>query len=390
MESKVDVAIIGAGIAGTSIAYALADRGAKTAIFDKRSFGAGNSGKSSGLVRHFYSTELAMKMTKLARETWSNFASKIGEPLAFYRNRMVVLPREEMRDGIEKVAVYMKKNRLKCSFLTRSSLRKALPGSVLDDVSFGFLDAEAGYVSDPLLAVTTLGRVAQRLGAHYHPFTKVTGIDVADGRVRGVITDKGRVEANCVVNAAGSGARELGKVIGIDLPISSERQQIVVVKPTKKMSATYPTVIDYIKNIYVRPEISGSVIIGSGERGVPANPDNFNEGAENGSVELLMRLGAERFQFLKHARILRAYAGLYDVTPDDYPIIGELESVKGFVNACGFSHGFKLGPAVGKVVSELILDRDYQSIDLTPLKFERFERHELIKPFLGKSGGGTG
>jgi sarcosine oxidase subunit beta len=303
---------------------------------------------------------------------------------------MVVFPRGEMRDGIQKVAAYMKKNKLKHRFLTKAGLRRAAPGSLLNDVPFGFLDAEAGYVSDPTTAVTTIGRVAQRLGVEYHPFTTVVGFDVADGRVRAIITPSGRIEFSHVVNAAGSGAKQLARLIGVDLPISSERQQIVVVKPNKKIPSTYPTVIDYIKNIYVRPEINDTIIIGNGERGVPVNPNDFNEEAEDGAVESLTRLAAERFSFIRNAKVHRAYAGLYDVTPDDYPIIGELENVKGFINACGFSHGFKLGPAVGKAVSELILDGKYRTIDLSPLRFERFERHELIKPFLGKSGGGTG
>ncbi len=390
MHGKFDVAVIGAGIAGSSTAYYLAKKGAKVALFDKRTFASGNTGKSSALVRHFYSTELAMKMTKLARETWANFERDVGEPLTFLRNSMVVLAKDEMKDAFNKVAKYMEKNSLKSRFLPSDELRKLLPGTVTDDVSLAFHDIEAGYVSDPVLAVAIFTRVTQRLGGVFHPWTRVTGIRLHNNSVKGVVTDNGVIRADYVVNAAGSGARAVGKMAGIDLPISSERQQIVVLRPREKVERTYPTVIDYINGFYARPEINGSMIIGRGDRGTSVRNEAFNEGSEPEEVEVLCQRASRRFPFLRGASIVRAYAGLYDVTPDEYPIIGEVEKFNGFVNACGFSHGFKLGPAVGLAVSELILDGRYGSLDLTPLNYERFKRRKLIRTFLGHRGGGTG
>jgi len=253
--------------------------------------------------------------------------------------------------------------------LSAEEVKQAWPYLNVSDVKGGTFGPKDGY-ADPYQVAMGFANSARKLSVRIVEKTSVIGIKLKGGRVQGVETTKGPVFSPVVVNVAGPWAGEVGKMAGLDLPVNPYRRQVFITKAFDGIPKPVPMIIDQDLTFYFRGEDPG-VLMGMSD---PDEPSSFNLSVDRNFMEKVIAAAIHRAPLLEKAEILRGWAGLYEVTPDDNPIIGEISGVKGFFCAVGFSgHGFQQGPAVGLLLSQLILDGQTE-FDLKPFALERFGR----------------
>ncbi|MFB6069511.1 MAG: NAD(P)/FAD-dependent oxidoreductase [Halanaeroarchaeum sp.] len=376
-----DVIVIGGGIVGLASGYYLSRRGASVIVFEKESLGNGSTERSAGGIRRQFSTPVNVSLSKASVPVWEYFEETFGVDIEFRRNGYLFLARSaETADTFSDIVTMQNDLDVPTRLLARSAVADLVPALHGDRFEAGmYLDTD-GFV-DPHLA---LQGIAQSLpaGAELHTHTPVTDVLVTDGEVTGVIAGGERFEADFVVNAAGPWGRDVAQMAGIDLPAYPRRRRILVADPEIPIPETVPLVIDLDTGLYFRPEREGTALVGGhvgGSDDPDQNPDRFTEtvGMEytHSALETASEVAA---YFGPETAVIRGWAGLYSLTPDRHPIIEE--TLPGFVSAIGFSgHGFQHGPAVGKLVTELVFDGEASLVDVSRLSSDRFDRGDLIE-----------
>ena len=213
---------------------------------------------------------------------------------------------------------------------------------------------------------------AKRNGVTILKDTEALRINREKGSIKGVETSRGFIETDKVLNAAGGWAREIGKIAGLDLPVFSERHEILVTEPVN--SILDPMVMSFSYNIYCQQSPHGSFIMGYGPEN-EAHNHRINSSCD--FLETMSKKATWLLPPLKKLRIVRQWAGSYNISPDKQPIVCESKYLKGFYMAIGFSgHGFMLSPSIGIYLTSLILE-EKPPFDVT-LDLGRFERNEII------------
>jgi glycine/D-amino acid oxidase-like deaminating enzyme len=218
------------------------------------------------------------------------------------------------------------------------------------------------------------------MGVSYRSGTRVTSLRVAGGRVVGVDTDAGPIDAPMVVMATGPWSRPLLAQVGFDLPVEPEFHEVAILRNPKTLPDSGPACIDSILAVYFRSEIGGFTLVGGfyGKRGI--DPDDYPQSASADALVALAEGVARRIPLLEDARLARGITGVYDMSPDARPILGEVPGVAGLHVVAGFSGmGFKISPAVGLVLSELLLDSKGRTVDITCFRPGRFAEGRPIK-----------
>ncbi|MBM4423900.1 MAG: FAD-binding oxidoreductase [Chloroflexi bacterium] len=384
MNQTADVVIIGGGIMGASTAFRLAERGVKVTLVEKSFLAGGSTGKSSAIVRQHYSNETTACMALYSLRIFQNFSEIVGGECGFAQTGFVALAAAKDREGLIANVQLQQGVGINTKMLSRAELREMAPGMAdLDSVAAAY-EPEGGY-ADPSLTTASFGEAAKRLGAKILQETEVTGVIMQSGRAKGVVTNKGEISAGAVVNAAGPWGARVAKMIGVDLPIQPCRVQVSFFeappdeKPAPHVFADFPNVT------YFRPETGGMTLIGSidpSEANAHVDPDHHNERVD---FDFIVEMGtqlAKRFPCMERGNSRGGYAAVYDVTPDWHPVIDEVPAGSGFFIAAGHSgHGFKLGPAVGAMVADMITGDETE--DLNPAMF-RFGRYAEGKPVRGR------
>jgi sarcosine oxidase subunit beta len=227
--------------------------------------------------------------------------------------------------------------------------------------------------ANPFHVVQAYANAAKRLGVEIYTHTEVTGIKTENGKILGVVTNKGEIATNKIVNTAGAYAQVIGEMAGVKIPSYSERHQILVTEPVNPVLG--PMVMSFSLNIYVQQTPHGSLIMGYGD---PNEPHSYSTDSSWDFMEEMARKTTKLLPLLKDLRVVRQWAGLYDMTEDRQPILGGHPDLDGFYMSCGYSgHGFMLGPVAGLLMAEYILGEE-TSIDISKLDVGRFERGELV------------
>ena len=375
MKSSADVVIIGGGVVGCSIAYNLARLGVKDIVLLEKNFlASGATGRCGAGVRQQWGTEMNCR---LARESMKIFEN-MNEILETKRDIELKQEGYLLVAYSDKEMEQFKKNiRLQHSLdipsrlITPGEAREIVPYLNTEKMVGGAFCPTDGH-ANPFLVTQAYAEAAERLGVEINTYTQVTDISREKGKIVGVETDRGFIATDKVVNAAGGYSQVIGQMVGLDLPVYSERHQILVTEPVEKMQG--PMVMSFSYNIYCQQSPHGSFIMGFGD---PNEPRDFNI---NSSWDFLEEM-AEKVTWLlpplKHLQVIRQWAGLYNITPDRQPILCQSEEVPGFYMAIGFSgHGFMISPMVGIVMAEMITEQEL-SMELK-LDVGRFERDEMI------------
>lgn len=363
MGRKHDIVIIGAGIVGTSIACHLALLGRlDVAVIEKGpSPGLGSTAKAAGGIRAQFSSDINIELSKLSLERFERFSSEIGVDVPFTQaGYLWIATRPDEMKLFEANAARQRGHGLDIEILDRGGVAAKAPYARTDDVLGGVFHARDGYAS-PADYVMGYHKKAKELGVAFHFEHEVTG-----RRGRTILTTKGEFEAERVVLAAGAWTGRLGELLGFDLPIRPVRRQCFTTEPFPELPHPIPMTVDYTSGVYLHSE-SGGVLAGKAD---PDEPPGFNETVDDAFIERIAELAVARVPALERATLRTSWAGLYEVTPDHHPLIGEIG--EGCWVAAGFSgHGVMHAPATGALMAELLLT-GRASIDLSSLRPARF------------------
>jgi sarcosine oxidase subunit beta len=217
---------------------------------------------------------------------------------------------------------------------------------------------------------------ARRLGVTILEETPATGIDIDDGRVTGVRSGASRVATPLVICCAGPQTNAVGRLAGLDLPVLPYRRMSFITEPFDRVPPTVPMTIEFAKSLYFHPESHGFLFGMSNNDEPPSEDKTVDEDWMYTTIEALV----ERAPVFADATVLRGWAGFYEITPDDNPLLGRVEELDGFIVAAGFSgHGFMQGPAIGRVIAEMVLDGAAHTIDVSAFRPSRFAEGKLLQ-----------
>lgn len=380
LPQTADIVILGAGVMGASIAFHLARRNAgRIVVVEKDHVGRGGSGRSSALVRMHYSYPAEVRLALLSLRMFENWRGLVGEPGDFRKTGFVriVHPNETAR---LRQNVTMQQNLgVNVRLINRQELQELEPDWNVDEVELAAYEPDSGYGDGAGVANDFLAR-ARDLGVSYSPRTQATSFLVENGAVCGVMTNQGKLSASIVVCATGPWTRPLFQQIGYDLPIETEYHQVAILKNAPGMKGGGCACIDSVSATYFRSDGQDKFLIGDfyGQRG--ADPDNFPQRASDDGLEEIIERASQRIPKLENAEVMRGVTGIYDMTPDCRPLLGEVPGVRGLHVCAGFSGmGFKISPAIGLVMCELILDGGGKAVDITAFRPSRFAENQPIK-----------
>ncbi len=376
-----DVVVIGGGVMGTSIAFNLARRRAgRVVLLEKATVCSGTSAKSSAIVRTHYTIRPTAQMALLARGIFERWADEVGGESGFVRTGMLFVGPPESRDRVERTLRMNQEVGIEASLIGPDDVRHISPHLRIPEGAAVVWEPRSGYGS-PHEVASSFARRFTELGGELRQSTPVTGIDTHGGRVRAVRTPRGDITAGHVVIAAGPWARPVGRLAGLDLPVTPSRESIVTLRPTFDWSPVHPVTGDLANEVYLRPETGGLILVGSTrDTIVPGDPDVYEDrpGADH-TTEVVTRL-ARLMPGAASAAITGGWSGMYEVSPDWNPIMGTAAGVTGLHYAVGFSgHGFKLSPVVGILMAEQVLDGRARTVDITPYRLERFQEGQELR-----------
>ena len=381
MRKVADVVIIGGGVIGISIAYHLAKLGGKDIVILEREamLGLGSTGKCAGGIRQQFSTEVNIRLAMESVRFFENFQAELeADPEFRQRGYLFLATTPEDAATFQQNVALQRILGLKVDVLTPQQARELLPALNVEDVLLATYCPTDGY-ADPHGVLQGFAKGARRLGVEICLDTEATAIELEQGRVRAVVTKKGRIETPVAVDAAGPWMASVGRMVGVDLPVQPYRRQIFVTHPFPAIPDPVPMVIDFKPSFYFRKEGPG-ILMGMTDN---AEPSSFNTNVDWNFLEQVVEKAVHRAPILEQAGFMDGWGGLYEVTPDDNPILGPLPEVEGFYCAGGFSgHGFMLAPATGRAIAQLILqgrsDIDISSLGIARLREGREFREKQV------------
>src|SRR5882762_9911060 len=384
MTETADVVIIGSGIVGSSVAYHLAEAGCTNVLVLEREAhqGKGSTGKSMGGVRAQFSTPVNIQMSRYSIEFFSRFDEVVGHPADYRAHGYLFCATNERH------LEYLKTNRERqlalgvknVELVSPADIAKFVPQLRVDDILGGTFCQTDGFV-DPHSVMMGFMLKARERGVRLWLDTQVTGIEVeraAGTGVTGVMTSRGFVSTRIVVNAAGPWAAQVARLAGAELPVEPLRRQLVPTEPFDGLPKRFPMVIDMSTGFHFRREGKGILLAWND----PAETPGFKTEFDPTFVEKILTHAASRVPCLAEAEVnpRRAWAGLYEMTPDHHAIIGPAPNVAGLYFVNGFSgHGVMHSPASGRITADLILRGHSDLIDVNVLSAERFATNRLLE-----------
>ncbi len=378
MSNTADVIIIGGGVQGASLAFHLSVRGVKATVLEKQFVGAGATGRSSGLVRMHYDTEVEARLAWESFQYFRNWKELVGGECGFTRTGFIQIVSAAQADQLKANVAMHQRIGIPVVIITADDVRRLAPAFATDDFEFAAYEPESGYAM-PSDTANALMTAARQRGARLVQGEAVTGVKIEGGKVAGVETTAGVYAAPVVVNAAGAWAGQINKMVGLDVPYDTWRHDTLFVARPAELGPSHPTVIDFPQEMYFRPE-GGLTLVGL-EDGNPLgeSPDGDADHAKPGFVERAIDRVCLRIPAMEHGRLHSAHGGYDGITPDQHPLLGAA-GPDGFYLDCGYSGtGFKTAPATGLCLAELILDGAARTVDISSLTPSRFAEGRPIK-----------
>ena len=376
-----DAIIIGGGIVGSSVAYHLTEAGCRSVLVIEREThqGKGSTGKSMGGVRAQFATSVNIRMSLYSIQFFSAFDQVMGHP-ADYRPQGYLFVATS-----ERHLAYLRENYCKqvdaglksVQLLNAGDVSGIAPEIRSDDIVGGSFCSTDGFV-DPHSVMMGFMLKAMERGVTLLRDAEVTGIR-RDGRgVCGVDTSQGFIEGRTVVNAAGAWAGNVARLAGVDLPVTPLRRMLVPTEPFDRVSHQSPMVVDMATGFHYRPEGLGLLLAWNDPEETPGFKTNFDPAF----IEKVLTRGVDRLPCLNEAEVnpKRAWAGLYEMTPDHHSVLGPVRDLPGFFLANGFSgHGVMHSPATGRILADLIVHGKSDVVDTELLSFDRFASGRLLE-----------
>lgn len=368
------VLVVGGGLEGLSIACGLAERDCDVTVLERGELCSAGTAKSSGVIRFHYTVR------SLAAMAWYSVAEheRFGAETGFHQVGYVIGVGSENEAALVRNVAMHQELGIDARILDHDGVRELWPAAYLDDFAAFAYEPRAGY-GDAYQTGMAYARMAREKGAtirRHAPVAAITtspaGVELATGE---------RLAADMVVLAAGPWSPALAATVGVELPIRPQREQVVLVRPGRVSLYPSPVFGDLVSLQYIKPEASGELLWGNADHRNPeyVDPDDYSNEVDS---EVVVEKMAHRFPELPDPRITSGYAGIYDVTPDFNPIIDRVDD--GLFVAAGFSgHGFKLSPAIGRLVADMVVDGATGIPHVNPYDF-RLGRFADDAPLVGE------
>lgn len=392
--TRADIVIIGGGIIGVNIAYQLAIRGStNVVILERETVASGSSGRATGGIRQQFADELdirfAVESVRFYEQFTREYASGPGQkqPPPFHQYGYLFLcTTPESWQAMQQYVALQQALGVPTDLLSPAQVKQRIPQLIVDDVVGATFCPTDGY-SDTQAMTEALASAALSRGVSIHEHTPVTGIRVEHGQVQAVETPAETFVTPLVINAAGAYAALVARLAGIpDLPVRPLRRQLYLTEAFAGLPMDVPMVVDLSTGFHFRRR-NGSVVL---TMPLPTSPEDeqlsqtlapeaFALTVDETFLPQLQVEARRRCPPLAGAPIARAWSGLYEMTPDEHPVLGKTE-VEGFLCACGFSgHGFMHAPMAARLLAELILDGASTTLDIAQFSLERFRAGKLLQ-----------
>jgi len=381
VNSTAEVVIIGSGIVGSSIAYQLTKAGCRDVVVLEREShqGKGSTGKSMGGVRAQFSTPVNIRMSLFSIPFFRDFEAALGHPSGYRPQGYLFVATAQkhldyLRANFEKQVAH---GLTTAQLVQRDDVVRMVPQLRSDDILGGSFCSTDGFV-DPYSVMTGFMLRAMDQGARLERDAEVIAIDRDSKGIAAVKTARETISTRIAVDCAGAWSAGIAKMVGIDLPVEPLRRMLVPTEPFDKVAHTAPMTIDMSTGFHFRPEGRGLLMAWNDPDETPGFKTHF----ERSFVEKILTRAVDRVPVFEELEVnpSRAWAGLYEMTPDHHPILGAAPGVPGFFFANGFSgHGVMHSPATGKILADLILKGSTDLIDARLLNFERFAEGRQIE-----------
>ena len=370
-ERFTEVAIIGGGVIGASIAAHLAERKVgRVVVFEREdALGTGSTAKAAGGVRLQFTTAANVALSRYSMEEIRNFKERTGVDADFVQDGyLFLLDSEEDLARFSETAAVQRELGAPVEVITPDEARRVLPGIEIGDLVGATFCPEDG-VATPAALVAGYAALARREGVELRRGCEVTAAAVADGGGFSFVAGGERWECEWLVNAAGPWAGQVGALLGVDVPVLPVRRQFFTTEPLSWVPKKMPLTIDWGTGVYMHLH-SGGMLIGNSD---PDEPPGFSQTPDLDYLAGVWEDATRRLPRVENAVMKTLNAGLYEVSPDHNAILGPVPGLPRFVLANGFSgHGMQHAPAVGKAISEVIADGESRTLDIRAFSVARF------------------
>jgi len=378
MVQTTDVVVVGGGVNGASIAYALASRGVKTVLLEKGAVASGASGRSSALVRMHYTNEWDARLAWASFPVFEHWTDLIGGPPVFTHTGFVNVVAPAYADHLRRNVEMLRGIGITTRAITAAELKELQPFANVDDIGAAAYEPDSGY-ANPGDTVEGFRRRAEELGARVMQWTAVTRIDRRESRVLGVETSAGRIDAGAVVLAAGAWSTRLGREIGLDLHARPKAIDTVAVTRPPEL-ASHMVFIDNVQGNYFRTEAGGLTLVGVPCQEWDIDPDTLGTGLPPQAAGVGAQLLTHRIPAMERATLARGYRAFDGYSGDRHAILGRADGIDGLYLATAFSgSGFKIAPAVGMCMAELITEGRAKTVDIEAFSLHRFAEGRTVE-----------
>lgn len=385
MTDTAEFLIIGGGLEGLAIAWSLAERGAKNIVVLERStLCSGMTGKSSGVVRCHYGAPSLAAMSWWSVPFFENATDLLGDDLGFRQCGYVVGVGADNIEPLKANVVMQQELGIDVELIGADKMTELWPGLRVDDFA-GIAYEPRGGRGEAYLTGMAFGTAARERGVRVRQQSPVVELLVVADRVIGAkLADGSEIHADQVVLAAGPWTPGLAATAGVEVPVKAQRAQLLLIDQGEPLPQV-PVLSDLASLQYLCREPNGELLAGNSDHAIPEyiDPDAFVNRADDSTVEKVVGRLEHRLPQMPDPRMTGSYVGAYDVTPDYNPIIGP-SPLPGLFLATGFSgHGFKISPAVGRLVAELLLDgrTTLPNVEAADFRYERFAQgRPLLSP----------
>ncbi|MEB3299031.1 MAG: FAD-dependent oxidoreductase [Candidatus Sericytochromatia bacterium] len=375
METAAAV-VVGGGIIGASIAYHLAADGVKDVVLLEREqlFGADSTGKCAGGIRAQFTTPVNIALSMASVPRFVAFKEEMGVEAVFNQvGYMFMASTEDNWARTQKNVALQQSHGLEVTLLSPEEVRERVSHLRVDDL-LGATWCPTDGIADPNDFLLGYLKRARDLGVRVVTERGAIGLDRDGDRVVGLQTTRGPIATPVVINATGAWAAQVGRMVGLDLPIQPIRRHITTTGALDWISTREPMMVDNGTGLYMHPEGQG-LLMGMARHD---EPPAFRTDVDEEFVMNIVEAAIYRMPRLEDATIASSWAGLYEVTPDHHPIIEAHAEVPGLFTCAGFSgHGFMHAPAAGDLISRLVRGEE-PGLDLTPLRSARFREASLV------------
>ena len=378
LKNRYDVVVIGAGVHGLATAYYLAKQGVTdVAVLDRGYIGSGASGRNTAIIRSNYRTPEGIAFYDVSVKLYEQLSKELDYNVLFSQHGHLTLAHTD--SAINGLRVRAETNKLlgvDSRLVWPDEIKSMVPAM---DVSYtarypiqAALYHPPGGIIRHDAVVWGYARGADRRGVSIFPQTEVTGITRDNGAISSVLTTRGEITANTIVNATAGHCSTIARMVGLALPITSHPLQACVTEPLKPF--LHKVIVSATLHVYVSQTDRGELVMG-------AEIDPYTSYNYRSTLPFLQTTAAHvlaLFPGIREVKVLRQWAGVCDMTPDYSPIMGIVPDIKGFLLDVGWgTYGFKAGPVSGKLMAELIATGKTPDL-LTPFSITRFYENRLV------------